>query len=218
MIKYSLFLLFLPVFLFSNEKNYSFVPAPYYDFGVIGKTYPIEERNIMDEIKEEFKNFKLTKEDFRKAAEKAIAEKAFYKSELPLCSIGKSYPEEIDSSTLKENMYSPYGKIIRKKGDLITVPLPKGAEFSLCFISGKNYINGLNQINYLEHKEREGKCLYLISDRDIRDYRKAFPELDIYTSSKVQEDRFNIKCYPSEVNLYKEKRKLTQYQHSRFNN
>lgn len=204
--------------LFAEISPQEYKPAPFYDFGEVGKTYPIAERNIVDEIKEEFKKFKLTKEEFKEAAEKGIEKLANYNTALPLCTSTMEFEAQEDVSILEQDIKNGAGVIVKQKGEPIVVPLPQGAEFSLCYISGKNYINGLNEIKYLNDSVKSKKCIFLVSDRDVRDYRKAFPLLDIYPSSTTQESRFGVKCYPSKIDLYGIKRQLSEFDYRKFNN
>jgi len=203
----------------ANNQADRFTPSPYYDFGTNGKTYPILEKDILEEIRDGLANLKLDKVKIKADLIKAVEKMANYKTELPLCLSGVDYNEEEDVSYLHSDMRDRKGKLLKKSGSPITVPLPPGTDFSLCFISGKNYVSGLNQIMALgKASKMTKKCMYLVSDRDVRDYRKSFPKLDIYPSSKAQEDRFKVKCYPSKVDLYNTKRHLTQYNYSQFNN
>lgn len=167
----------------------------YKDFGTFGKTYPILEENFFDFIKREAKKIKIDKKDIEKIVVEQVKNAAYETTTLPLCQKDLTEPRSIDYYTVKTDIKNPFGRVIYAKGQKIESKIKNGRSLDLCFIDGRNDIVTSNQINFF--KKRVNNCLFIVSNKNTLKLRKKFPDTEIYPTSKMQEDRFSLGCYPA---------------------
>jgi len=205
--------------IFANSYSLLKETSPdksYKDFGVFGKTYPILETPFMDILKKRMEEYKLSQKNIKDQVMNQIKMAAFESTELPLCKdYSKEKPKE-DFITIQMDIINPFGRVIYKKGDKIKSEIKNGKILDLCFIDYRNKIVGKNQINEL--KKIYPDCMYIVANKNVLSIRKDFPNLDIYPTSKGQEDRFGIKCYPSVVHMEKDTIQKTYYPYEQFKN
>lgn len=206
---------FLVINLFADFKSET-TPAIYHDFGIQGKEYKILEKNILDEINYEVKNFKMDPVETKKIVESEIVARSTGKSSLPLCMKDLNLKPVIDYGKFPENVFNPAGRLIFKKGDPIKSELKAGQELDLCFVDGRNDIVLYNQINYMSKLKPD--CTFLVSGKSVVPLRLKFENLKIYPTSKVYEDRFSVKCYPSLLHFEKDIKQTHYMSYEQFKN
>lgn len=206
---------FLVINLFADFKSET-TPAVYHDFGVQGKEYKILEKNILEEINYEVKNFKLDPVETKKTVEKEIIARSTGESSLPLCMKDLSLKPVIDYGKFPEDVYNPAGRLIFKKGDPVKSELKAGQELDLCFVDGRNDIVLYNQINYM-HKIKPN-CTILVSGKSVVPLRKKFEDFNIYPTSKIYEERFGVKCYPAILHFEKDTKEAKYMSYEHFKN
>lgn len=189
-------------------------PKDYVDLGIQGRLYDIKEQDILAQIEQTAKNFKLDQKLVRKSVEEQIAAAANRSTNLPLCEKDEKGKSETDIYTIPTDIINPMGRMIVRKGDKIKSKLPQGTELNICFVDARNIISGENQIKSFMAKEP--KCLFLIANADVRNLREKFPELDIYPTSEMQESRFGLKCYPSKLHFESDQKQFTYYSYESF--
>lgn len=189
-------------------------PGNYTDLGIQGKLYEIKEKDILFQIEQTAKNFKIDKKQFRKDLEKQVAKLAKRTTKLPLCEKDKIEEAQVDLYTVPTDIINPAGRIIARKGDKMKSKLPSGAEFDICFIDARNSVSGENQIK--SFAKNNPRCLFLIANADVRDLRDKFPELKIYPTSEMQENRFGLKCFPAKAHFEKDTKQFSYYNYESF--
>lgn len=196
-----LFLLFIPFILFSYE-----------DFGKQGFTYKIKEENLMKLIENGVKEIdtEQVKEDLKKQVDK----QATGENNLSLCKETIEI-KEFDYVSLPENIYTPTGKLYKEKGTKITAYLEQPLD--ICYVDGTNIAELENQINFFD-KETNKQCIFLVSNRNIIELYKKWPERNrkMYPSKKEYEKRFEVKCMPTRVHLIENDRIHYQYSIEKF--
>lgn len=210
------------IFIFASLAiaNTAFItetrPAPYVDFGVHGHMYDIVEDDLMHIIEAKAKSLKFDENETKKIIESEVLRHAKYESQKPLCLKDNFQDPEIDYYTVPIDIPNMFGRIILKKGQVIKSEIPAGTSLTLCFIDARVKEVGINQIN--EMSKKYPGCIFLISNRDVREFSEIYPKLNIYPSSKPQEDRFNIGCYPSVMHFVKDTKQKFELSYERFKN
>lgn len=189
-------------------------PTNYVDLGIHGKLYDIKENDILFQIEQTAKNFKIDQDQIKKDIEAQVAAAANKTTKLPLCDKDEKEPAQTDFYTVPMDIINPMGRLIVKKGDRMRSKLPQGAELNLCFIDARNQISGENQIK--SFAKNNPKCLFLVANADVRDLREKFPNLDIYPTSEMQETRFGLKCFPSKLHMEGDQKQFTYYNYESF--
>lgn len=200
----------------SPSNAFDIKPAPYEDFGVHGREYKIMEENILHTIMKKAKNFSLDSKDIEKKVKDQVAEAATESTTLPLCLKTVRNPSITDYSTVREDIHNPLGRLIYKKGQKVRSMIKAGKRLDLCFIDSRNDIAGANQITNLS--KENPTCIFLVANKDVRELRKKFPKKEIFPTSISQEQRFEVPCYPTVVNMEKDQRKNTSYSYDQFKN
>lgn len=190
-------------------------PKEYYDFGVEGHLYDIQEEDFhvkfLKEIKENIELNKNYEEDVKENIQKL----ATFKSDLPLC-LNDKMIEEIDYAEVPEDIINPLGRLIYKKGEKIESKLKAGKEFAIFYIDGRNSENMHNQINKIKSNYKQS--FFLVNNYDVLKLAEQYPDKEFFPSSKGQEDRFNVRCYPSKVEFFDNKRRIYNLSYDKFNN
>ena len=189
-------------------------PSDYVDLGIQGRLYEIKEKDILFQIEQTAKNFKIDEKQIRKDIEDQVAVAAKKTTKLPLCDRDVREQAQTDFYTVPMDIINPMGRLIVKKGDKMRSKLPQGAELNLCFVDARNQISGENQIK--SFAKNNPKCLFLIANADVRDLREKFPNLDIYPTSEMQEVRFGLKCFPSKLHMEGDQKQFTYYNYESF--
>ena len=189
-------------------------PSDYVDLGIQGRLYEIKEKDILFQIEQTAKNFKIDEKQIRKDIEDQVAAAAKKTTKLPLCDKDVKEEAQTDFYIVPTDIINPMGRLIVKKGDKMRSKLPQGAELNLCFIDARNQISGENQIK--SFAKNNPKCLFLVANADVRDLREKFPNLDIYPTSEMQETRFGLKCFPSKLHMEGDQKQFTYYDYESF--
>lgn len=205
----------LAVNLFADFKTET-TPAVYHDFGVHGKEYKILEKDLLEEIEDGVKNFKIDPKETEKAIKVQIKERSTGISTLPLCIKDSKLKPEFDYGTVPEDIYNPLGRKILSKGQKIKSEIKGGRFLDLCFVDGRNKIVLSNQIKYM--KKTNPGCTFLVSGTSVVPLRELFPDDRIYPTNKSQEDRFGVKCYPAILHMEKDTKQFTYMSYDRFKN
>lgn len=200
-------LIMVPFFLFSYDEVYV-------DFGKKGHMYDISEKNFLLTIKEELDEIDVQK--IRNDLAGQVAEQATGENNLPACREDSS-KTELDYIILKEDIYNPAGRLYQKKGTKVLAGIEKPLD--VCFVDGTNMIALSNQIAYFD-KKTEGKCIYMISNRNVLDVHKKYPDrsLSFFPSRERDEKRFNVGCLPTRVNMIGNNRTLIEHSFEKFKN
>lgn len=195
-------LLFLPIFLFSSHV----------DFGKHGFEYEIKERSFLLDIEEGVKE--ISQEEVQNEIKKQFYIQAMGEKNLSKCN-EQEIIKEFDYTILPEDIYTPTGRLYQKKGTKITSYLPQALD--ICFVDGTNMKQLKEQVAFFD-KETNKKCTYMISNRNIMEVYKEFPDRDrdMYPSKKGYEERFNVKCNPTRVHLIHNDRIKYQYNLDNF--
>ena len=198
-----MFLLCLPFFLFSYE-----------DLGQKGHMYDIVEEDFMVTIKNELK--KLDIEALKQEFKQQIIQQATGSSNLPLCRDDNNR-EEDDYLVLKQDLYTPTGRLYQKKGTKVLAPLQYPLD--LCFVDGSNLTVLKNQIDFFD-KKTDQKCIYLVKDRNILNVHDIYPNRSssFFPVKERDEKRFNVSCYPSMVHLIGNTRTISEHSYEKFKN
>jgi len=191
-------------------------PSPYKDFGKYGKTFPILEKDIEEEIEKQVKNFKYDSSNIQEKITEQVKESAYESTSLSLCLKDNYQKPVIDYATLPEDVINPFGRKIYSKGEKIESNIPSGRELNLCFIDARNMISASNQINFLKKKKED--CLFIVANKNVLALREKFPEEKIFPTSKSQEERFNLKCYPALLHMEKNTIEKNYYSYEQFKN
>lgn len=169
----------------------------YEDLGVIGKTYPIKEKSIKEQIIEGVK--KLDKEKMKRDYIASIESAFTAKVSLP-ASKTDSKKEYRDEVIVEFDIKDPNdsSRVLFYKGELMPSNLPDGQILHMCFVDAKN--EALAKVVIKEF----GECDYLIANRDIRrmDYmrgNRVFPMGEPYIN------RFKVSKLPVKLTMYKDK-------------
>lgn len=196
------FLIFLlPVFIFA-----------YTDLGRAGFDYPILEENFLDVIKKGVEELDI--EAMKDEVKRQLIVQATGENNLSVCQ-NENVVKEFDYTILPETIFTPTGKVYKEKGTKITSYL--AIPMDICFVDGTNKHILKNQIEFFD-KETKGKCTYMISNANILDIYKEYPnrDRDMYPSKKQYEDRFNVKCNPTRVHLIHNDRIKYEYSVEKF--
>lgn len=191
-------------------------PGEYVDFGSFGKEYQIKEKNIMKEIEEKAKAFSFDSKEVQDTIKKQVVEAAFEKTDKPLCLKDKKMAPEIDYATISEDIYNPLGRLIYSKGQKIKAPIKAGQKLDLCFVDSRILPVGQNQINTFLKEYPE--CTFLVANKNVLLLRKIYPDLKIFPTSQVQEDRFGVECYPATIHMEGETKEITYHSYDKFKN
>lgn len=179
-------LLFSFSILFSSDN--------YVDFGIIGKTYKIEEENGNDFIEKRIKeiDWNLAEKELNQRVEEAFTSKI----NLP-DSIKDSNIKELDLVAIRWDIKNIQGEIIYKKGDLVSSVLPLGAKLEICFINGKEN----NEVIEYLIKEFGSNCIYLVNNIDSREFEEKYnvESYPIAEQNLIFLERFNIKELPTKI-------------------
>lgn len=197
------YLLFLPFLLFGLE-----------DFGKQGYTYEIKEKNFLKAVEDELKHFDTS--DIKITLENEVKKQATGENNLKTCKNTREIKEE-DYILLPEDIYTPTGKLYQKKGTKVTAYLEEYQAVDLCFVDGTNIKELENQINFFD-KETNKKCVYLVSNINILDVYKKWPDRnrDMFPSKKAFESRFNVECIPTRIKLVYNDRIKNEYSIEKF--
>lgn len=207
--KFFTIILFICISLFAQQDKYI-------DFGVNGRTYPILENDFEEEIKKKVQEFKIDQEEVRKQVIAEVKKAALKTTNLPLCLKDKNMKPEIDYVAVPENVFNPLGRLIYSKGQKLESKIPAGKTLDLCFVDGRNKIATKNQINELS--KIYPKCIFLIANENVLYLREEFKDKEIFPTSKPQEDRFGIECYPATVHMELNTKENKYYSYDRFKN
>jgi len=217
-------LLLITTTIFASELNYNnslrieAKAGPYYDFGVCGKQYDITEPDMYEIIIKGVQEFQ-SKENLEKLKEQVkeiVKKKATFKTDKQYCSRTYEYPWHDDIYTYKEDIKNPFGRIIKHKGEKSLVPAIQG-ERALCFVDGKNWKSLINQVKFMQ-KETNGKCIYIVQNRDVRDLWKKFNGYDFYPGSENILERFKVECLPAIIKMKGSQNKEIFYSIEQFKN
>lgn len=208
----------IPSTFYSNDSlRVEAKPAQFIDFGVEGKLYDITEPDMYKIIISAAKEWqkKYDKEKMKKIIEEQVNERAtFIDKDIHLCKNTATGDWKNDYFSFRQDFYNPLGRKVFKKGQKILAPsLPNLKQ--VCFIDAGIFAEGVNQIEYFQ-KLTNGKCLFLVSNRNVRELREKFPTYEIYPSSKQMEKRFGVKCVPAVVNMLGVKIKNDYYSIEKF--
>ncbi len=191
-------------------------PGEYKDLGTSGKEYKILENDILVEINTAAKNFKFDKKEVNDIVQKQVMEAAYKTTDKPLCVKDKYIKPEIDYSTIPEDIYNPVGRKIYSKGEKIKSPIKAGKSLDLCFVDSRILEVGKNQINTFSKQYPE--CTFLVANKNVLALRNIYPDLKIYPTTKGQEDRFNVECYPAVIHMEKDTRETYFHSYDKFKN
>lgn len=168
-------------FLFCLFASSSFA---YYDFGVVGNTYFIEEPNAMEEMKKAYE--KIDKEALKKEWEKKAQETLIGNIHLPFCQENSSKKTNLSNRVAPSDIDIPEADIHIKAG----TPL-----FSFYKNINLRYIlinaTSIDEFNWLEKQKPSN---VIISEGDLHDLRKYDQK---FILNKTLQDAFDLKCTPS---------------------
>lgn len=190
-------------------------PVPYIDFGVEGHLYNIEEEDFHLKLLKGIKESGFLEKDFTEEIKDEVKKISNFKSELPLC-LNDNKREELDYNITAEDMYNPMGRLIHKSGEKVDAVVKVGSEFSIFFIDGRNEENLKNQISKI--KSEYVNSFFLVNNYDTIKLSSKILNRDFFPSTKAQEERFNIRCYPSKVDFQGNKRIITELSYDKFSN
>lgn len=191
-------------------------PGDYNDLGTSGKEYKILEKDILVEINSAAKAFSFDSKEVQETVQKQVMEAAFETTTKPLCIKDKYIKPEIDYSSIPEDIYNPVGRKIYSKGDKVKSPIKAGQSLDLCFIDSRIIEVGKNQINTFSKQYPD--CTFLVANKNVLALRKSYPEFKIFPTSKGQEDRFNVECYPAVIHMEKDTRETFYHSYDKFKN
>ncbi len=187
------------------------------DFGTYGRTYDIKEENFQDILERETKDF-FSKYNLKQKVADGVKSASLFKTTRPFCK--NSFKKaDIDYSIIPEDIYSPAGKLLKRKGDKIVIPTEK--PINLCFVDGTNSIALENQIDYFKRiTEKTGGCYFMVANSPVLDLYEKYQDIDIYPSGEAYENRFGVSCYPTVIQLMKEQRytftfNIQEFQHAK---
>jgi hypothetical protein len=167
------------------------------NLGIVANTYPVKEKSIKVSIKEGVADLNVTKlkKDIRGSVEELI--KAKYA--LPMSMSEEHYTRQ-NIYTVPMNIVGPEGKVVYKKGERMSVPMPGATEMSLCFVDAR-YPKLLPLI-----ADRFGKCIYMIANNRLDG---SYPSLlrnsidgRLYPVTDLYVKRFGIKVFPTKIRLH----------------
>ena len=173
----------------------------YHDFGVAAETYDIKERSLQ----EEYNASHIDKKAIHTSYEKALNASFTGESTLP-----KSYEDKnvtfTDYSVLSHDVYNYDGTILKRKGEKVSVPLPKGIIYHLCYIDA----NEKKEVLELIIKEF-GACSYIVANKDIRKLPSFFTSSKVeglypFTGNNVRLGiQFKLTSFPTKFTLFEDK-------------
>jgi hypothetical protein len=196
---------FLYIFILSASLS-----AKYIDLGISGNLYEIKEDNILIEMRKELKDLskKINNEKLKTYIKEDIYKQSVGHSKLPFCLKDKK-TVELNSFKLQEAIINPLGRVIKKKGDSITIknPIP----LDLIFVDGSNLIELKNQIDYFDEmsKTLSGSTVntdYFVMNRSVIELNKKYQPRMFFPSRESYEKHFKINCYPTWIHLEGDKR------------
>jgi hypothetical protein len=184
----------------------------YQDLGKEGFTYKITEKDFLKELESGIKELKTEK--LVEKLKKDFVVQATGEDNLSYCKQQRT-KKEFDYVELPEDIYTPTGRIYKEKGSKVLAYLEQPLD--ICFVDGTNMIVLENQIKYFD-QETKGKCVYMIANRNIMDVYKKWPERnrDMFPSKKQFEERFNVECLPTRINLIHNDRNKKEESIERF--
>lgn len=193
----------LPYFLFAYE-----------DLGIKGNLYNITERDFLVMIKEGVEEIDV--HAIRDNLKSQVIKQATGQNNLSVCR-EDNFKKEDDYVILEEDIFTPTGKLFKKKGTKVIAPLQMPLD--LCFVSGSNMVTLRNQIDFFD-KQTNKRCVFLISDRNVLDVHKIYPNRSssFFPSKEKDEKRFNVSCLPSRVNLINNDRNIIEHSYEKFKN
>ncbi len=187
-----LIILLISLISYAAEKTVD----PKKNLGTDGFTYEILEKDFLESIEEGIKEIEL--KEFEKAIRRDVIAHATGDNNLKKC-IKSNKWKEIDYVELPEDVYSPSGRLYKKKGTKITSSI--SSPLAICFVDGSDISILKKQIEYFENAT-QGTCTYMVSKANVMDIRPLFPNNErIYPSKKLYEDRFSVKCHPTLIYL-----------------
>jgi len=169
----------------------------YEDLGVIGKTYPIKEKSIKEQIIQGIKKLDRNK---IKNEYLASIEKMFT-AEVSLPASKKDSKREYkDEVEVEFDIVDPRdpNRILYHKGDMIPSVLPDNVVLNMCFVDAKNEAIAKEVIKEF------GECDYLIANRDIRQMTYLH-QYRVFPMGQPYINRFRIKKLPVKLTMYKDK-------------
>lgn len=186
----------------------------YKDLGSKGHHYQIVEKDFLTTIKEGMEEIDV--EAIKKDLVRQVTEQATGDNNLSVCRDDSS-KTELDYLVLEEDIYNPAGRLYQKKGTKILAGINQPLD--VCFVDGSNMIALKNQIDYFD-KETDKKCIYLISNRNVLDVHKKFPDRtsSFFPSRERDEKRFNVKCMPTKVHMMGNNRTILEHSFEKFKN
>lgn len=156
----------------------------YYDFGVVGNTYSIEEPSAMDEMKKAYE--KIDKEALKKEWEKEAQKTLIGNIHLPFCE------ENTSKKTNLSNRVAPYDIDIPEADIHIKAGTPL---FSFYKNINLRYIlinaTSIDEFNWLE---KQNPSNVIISQGDLHELKKYDQK---FILNKTLQDAFDLKCTPS---------------------
>ncbi|MFL1706575.1 hypothetical protein ACHJH3_06165 [Campylobacter sp. MOP7] len=191
-------------------------PKPFMDLGIQGKTYDIQEEDFIKILDKDLQEYEksITKGDIAKIVEEQVASAANKTTSLPLCQEDKALEAQPDYAVVPTDIRNPLGRLVYKKGDKILSTMPDNIKMDICYINFINYVAGINQLESMSQFNQ--KCLFLVANTDVRPLREKYPSFDIYPTSEFQEQRFDIKCYPSVLRLQGSTKQINEFSYETF--
>ena len=182
----------------------------YIDLGKEGSTYPILEKNFIEELKEGASEVQktLNKKYVKEKIIKSVINQANANTSLGYCEEPHK-KVELNEYIVPVNIYNPAGRLYKKKGDKIIINNDKPID--LCFINVKSLKDAKKQIEYFDNivKKVSGnsaECVYLVSGINVLQLDKIYYPRQFYPAKKNYEKNFNILCYPTYIHLILDKR------------
>jgi len=194
-------------------------PSKYMDFGINGKLYKITEPDMYNVLVSAAKEWaeQYDQKKMEKIVRSEVDKRAtFNNPNGNLCKKTFNEDWEDDYFTFKMDYYNPMGRLIYKKGDRMLAPSVP-VEKHICLIDATIMPEAINQIKFFQ-EQTNGNCIYLVSNRNVMELWDKFPTYEIYPSSQGFLDRFNVKCVPAKIDMYKSKIKKDYYSIEMFKN
>ena len=196
--KYLTILLALNLYAAEGIKVSVTPSKTYIDLGIVGKTYDITEPDLYENMMKEIAAYKPDKEEMTKTLTDGINNMAIYKPSVEFCETTEIGDWKTNYFKLPEAIVNPLGRVVYEKGkQFISPSVPN--ETNICFVDGTFMLEAKNQINFM--KKRYNKCIYLVSNMDVRELQKVYPNIDIFPGNDAIFSRFNIKCTTGVVSL-----------------
>ena len=173
-----------------------FLSANMINLGKIGKTYDIEEEDMLVELTR-----KISELDRRELAEqfdKSVNEQLTKTSDLPKCL--SSNHMEMPLEVVTHGSYGLGGKVIHAPGE--RVPIKNMPPNTLCVIDASS--RELLRASMSELKNYRCDRL-MVSGMNIIDFKEAYPEhTNAYPYSKLLADALEVRCIPSVIKIEKD--------------